>query len=48
LTLGSSTGERIEHVRVSCPAQHHFLCAIDRLIESAPVTKAAGPVVPAA
>jgi hypothetical protein len=22
--LGTTTGERIEHVRISCPASHHF------------------------
>ena len=39
--LGSTTGERIEHVRISCPASHHFLAALDRLTEPDPFSAAA-------
>lgn len=39
--LGSANGEPIEHVRISCPASHHFLMARDRLTETTPVTESA-------
>ncbi len=33
-TLHASDGEPIEHVRISCPASHHYLMAYDRLLEA--------------
>lgn len=40
-TLSTTSGEPIEHVRISCPASHHFLMARDRLTETTPVIEAA-------
>ncbi|MGH3788704.1 MAG: hypothetical protein ACRDRG_19630 [Pseudonocardiaceae bacterium] len=48
-TLNSTDGE-IEHVRISCPASHHFLMALDQLtetiraVEAQPLTKATASV----
>ncbi len=39
--LVSDSGQPIEHVRISCPASHHFLMARDRLTEPAPVADTA-------
>lgn len=39
--LCNTTGEPVEHVRIACPAPHHFLMALDRLTETAPVAEAA-------
>lgn len=43
-TLSTTSGEPIEHVRISCPVSHHFLMARDLLAETALVAEA----VPAA
>lgn len=44
-TLSTTSGESIEHVRISCPASHHFLMARDRLSETTPFTEAAPAAV---
>lgn len=41
----SSTDGPIEHVRISCPASHHFLMARDRLSETTPFAEAAPAAV---
>ncbi|MGH3897019.1 MAG: hypothetical protein ACRDTA_01960 [Pseudonocardiaceae bacterium] len=44
-TLSSTDGEPIEHVRISCPASHHFRMARDRLTETIAVAEAASAAV---
>ena len=44
-TLSSTTGESVEHVRITCPALHHFLVALDRLTDTTPVAEAASAAV---
>jgi hypothetical protein len=39
--LSADDGEPVEHVRISCPASHHFLMARDRLTEITPVVETA-------
>jgi len=34
-------GEPIAHVRIVCPASHHFLMARDRLTDTTPATESA-------
>jgi hypothetical protein len=40
-TLETSEGEPVEHVRISCPASHHFLMACDRLSTTVPAAESA-------
>jgi len=40
-TLSTTSGEPIEHVRISCPASHHFLMARDGLTETTPIAEVA-------
>jgi hypothetical protein len=44
-TLSSTDDEPIEHVRISCPASHHFRMALDRLTETIAVAEAASAEV---
>lgn len=37
--LNSTDGE-MEHVRISCPASHYFLMALDQLTETIPAVEA--------
>lgn len=44
-TLNSTPGDPVEHVRIACPASHHFLMALDRLTEITPIAEAAPAAV---